>query len=192
MKHNPSDEQHASDDCGPALTLGRHSYSARELSRNGEEQERDAGEHENGRDWRILQRRKSTFHRPISECVPSQSGSFEISSGCRERVKMLCRLRRSLADKPSIHRECDGLIADVIPTFIKYLLTVANVQPKANHPQTGKANYSYRKSRNPYTVTILHGLPLLAGGINGISLGSKNLMPSSNRGGKTSLRFEPQ
>jgi hypothetical protein len=54
MKHNPYHEQHTSDDRCPPLALGRHSDAARELPRNSQEQEHDACNHQDGRDWRIL------------------------------------------------------------------------------------------------------------------------------------------
>jgi len=62
MKCDTDDDQQAANDrCLPSV-LRRDSNSAGELTRNGEEQKRDARDDQDGGDWRTLQRVKNTFH----------------------------------------------------------------------------------------------------------------------------------
>jgi hypothetical protein len=66
MERKTYREEPRSDNRRPPLALRRYHNSAGELPGNGEEQECDARDHQDSRDWSTLQRLDHTLHRAPS------------------------------------------------------------------------------------------------------------------------------
>lgn len=62
MEREPDGEEPPADERRPPLALRCHGDAACELTRNGEEQEYNARDHQDSRDWSTLQRLKYRVH----------------------------------------------------------------------------------------------------------------------------------